>query len=115
MRNHVIYWGVYALLLPGGMAVSGLRVLPVANTAVFLLGLYWLWHGLSRILRLDPYENRRYTRRADAALSLLAMGLGLAWAAIALTPYSLRGLPMAAVSLPFLIPALTVFLRRRRG
>ena len=39
----LIYWAGYAVFLIAGVALSLLHVLPVVNTAIFLLSLMWRW------------------------------------------------------------------------
>ena len=98
-----IYWIGYLLLLAVGVWPSASRILPVCNTAIFLLGLYWLWNGITLYLRCNPASEQKYPRRAQLGFAAASAGLGITWIAISFFALSNEALPMILVSLPFVI------------
>ncbi len=98
-----IYWIGYLLLLAVGIWLSASKILSISNTAIFLLGLYWIWNAITLYLRWNPAFAQKYPRRAQLGFAAASAGLGIAWVAISFFALSNEALPMILVSLPFVI------------
>ena len=98
-----IYWIGYLLLIAIGVWLSASKILPICNTLIFLLGLYWIWNAITLYLRWNPAFAQKYPRRAQLGFAAASVGLGIAWIAISFFPLSNEALPMILVSLPFVI------------
>lgn len=109
-----LYWVVYILLLLAGMGISYFDILPIVTTSIFLLGLFWIWTGISLIMQMNPHYAQQYCRREQFIFSATSIGLGVSWTIISCTEYSNQVLPMIIVSLPFLLPDLIMFIKRKR-
>lgn len=66
MKKAVSYGG-YLIVTAGGMAVSLFHVLPVENTVVFLLGLFWAWNSVSSCWDWDIRSGRPLSRPTGAS------------------------------------------------
>lgn len=99
----LIYWIGYLLLLAAGICLSASKILPICNTAIFLLGLYWLWNAITLYLHWNPAFAQKYPRRAQLGFAAASTGLGIVWIIISFFALSNEALPMILVSLPFVI------------
>ena len=111
--NPFLYWSVYLFLMLIGILLRRYHILPIKNTSIFLLGLMWIWTGLSLFGSINPYFAQKYGRKQQLVFAAASVGLGVAWSIVSLSPLSNQALPMAIISLPFLIADFILFLRRR--
>lgn len=102
-RKKWTYWGVYFILIVGGAVMSVFKILLIMNTAVFLLGLMWVWNGFSLLLKVNPYYAQQYGRKSQLGVAAAFCVLGVVWIGISFTALSNRALPMIFVSVPFII------------
>lgn len=109
--KRLLYWGVYIFLLLVGMAIRWFDILPIVTTSIFLLGLYWMWTGISLLIRINPHYAQKHDRKTQLVFSAASISLGIVWVVMSFSTYSSRAFPMLVVSVPFLIPIL--FIRNR--
>lgn len=101
-----IYWGGYVFLTLAGFLTCIFRLLPVVTPSVLLLGLYDLWQGTARLLRLYPYVPRHHSPRRQLLFSAACICLGMVWVPLSLTSWSTQWGPLIVSTLPSLILAL---------
>lgn len=102
MEKIVYHMGWIALTV-GGAAASIFRVLPIENTTVFLLGLFWVWNGVFALLGI-PYPMTKTVCMAERRVwGTSGLTMGAVWTGMALTPLADQFWPMAAASTPFIL------------
>lgn len=109
-----IYISIYILLILGGIALKLTNSLPIKTTAIFLLGLGWIWIGISLACGLNPYYAQKYARNSQLVFAITSLGLGVAWSIISCTDLSTKAIPMILVSTPFVISVLIMVLRSKK-
>jgi len=57
MKKQILYWSGLLFLTAAGVILCLKDVLPIKNTTIFFLGLYWLWRGISTLFRFDISPN----------------------------------------------------------
>lgn len=105
----LIYWSVYGIFMAVGFVLSIFRILPVKNAVIFLLGLMWLWNGISLILKVNPQYAQIYERKDQLVISATTIGLGVSWSVLSCTSLSNQAMPVILVSVFFLIPNFLIY------
>ena len=99
----IVYQMGWIALTVGGAAASIFRVLPIENTTVFLLGLFWVWNGVFALLGI-PYPMTKAACMAERRIwGASGLAMGAVWIGMSLTPLADQLWPMAAASVPFLL------------
>ena len=108
--KNLIYWSVYGILMAVGIVLSIFHILPVKNTTVLLLGLMWIWAGVSVILKVNTHYAQKYERKQQLVFSASNIGMGVAWSILSCTSLSGQAISVILISAPFLIPIFLIFL-----
>ncbi|MGI5895040.1 MAG: hypothetical protein ACOX6P_10695 [Candidatus Merdivicinus sp.] len=98
-----IYWIGLVVSWTLGALIPLLRLLPIRNAAVFFLGMFWLWNGISLLPALNHLPMPGCSRRVQRIYAALISGMAIVWIILSTTSLSLEAWPMVAFSFPFLI------------
>ena len=95
-----MYWAGMAVSLILGAVLPGM--VPVRSGGLFLLGFFWIWNGLTTVLRCNPFFGGKYDRKREVILALTTVLMGAGWIGIAFLDRSRQMIPMLLVTAPFL-------------
>ncbi len=113
-KKKVIYWLGYLTLIVIGIVAKVKGLLPIVNTTIFLFGLMWVWVGVTVLCKINPHYAQKHARKWQIAYAVGDLGLGVSWVALSLTEFSQRGLPVALVSLPFIVLDAWAYFRNKK-
>ena len=105
-----VYWGGLAAILAIEFYLMANKILVIHSGALFSLGGFWLWRGISAgLLKVEGiYKIEQFTRKREMIMAVLDFCMGLSWIAISLTEASTQLVPILLVSVPFIIAAALV-------
>ena len=103
----MIYWIGIVIVLAVGALLAMKQVLPICNTATFLMGLLFVWIGLMALLKVNNFWTREDSRLVEVLSSVIFLCFGGAYVVLSFFEAANQGLSVLVVSIPFII-AMTV-------